>query len=315
MRVSRQIHRLLLLVVVLALAAGACTPGGPSAASTPSAEGEPPTVLATATFLADIAQNVAGSRLKVASLIPRGVDPHDFEPTPRDVALVSDSQVLIANGAGLEEFLRPLLDNVGGERVVIEASQGLAPRATVDEEHAAEGDPHFWLDPLNVVTYVENIRDGLSAADPAGRDTYAANAAAYVAQLQELDGWIREQVERVPPEDRLLITNHESFGYYADRYGFEVVGTIIPSVSTESAPSARQMADLIDTIRATGAKAIFLETGANEQLAQQVAAEAGIQKIAWLLTHSLTEEGGEAPTYLDMIRYNTTTIVEALSTP
>ena len=258
-------------------------------------------VLAVETFLADIAQNVAGDRLKVEALMPLGADPHSFEPTPQDVARVARVDVLIVNGAGFEEFLTPLLQNAGGKRLVIEASAGLAPRipgagegTSSGDDH--EGDPHFWLNPINAIRYVENIRDGLSQADPAGKDIYARNAQAYIAQLNDLDAWIAAQVAQIPVEQRLLVTNHESFGYFADRYGFRVVGAIIPSVSTSASPSAQQMAALIDQIKASGAPAIFLETGSNPQLAQQIAGETGVQgghrpvhpfgqRCGWARTH------------------------------
>jgi ABC-type Zn uptake system ZnuABC Zn-binding protein ZnuA len=219
---------------------------------------------------------------------------------------VDASHVLIVNGAGFEEFLGKLLQNAGGERLIIEASAGLTSHT------ARAGDPHFWLDPNNVVRYVENIRDGLSQADPDGAVTYAANAEVYIAQLKELDRWIAGQVRQVPAERRQLVTNHESFGYFADRYGFKIIGTIVPSVSTSASPSAQQLARLIDQIKATGAQAIFLETGTNPQLAQQVARETGIQVVTGLYSHSTTEAGGPAPTYIDMMKYNTRVIVDAL---
>lgn len=134
--------------------------------------------------------------------------------------------------------------------------------------HHHEGDPHFWLDPLSIVKYVENIRDGLIAADPNGKDIYTQNAAAYITQLNDLNGWIEQQVSVIPVERRMIVTNHESFGYFADRYGFKIIGTIIPSVSTGSSPSAQQMARLVDHISETGAIAIFLETGSNPNLAE-----------------------------------------------
>jgi ABC-type Zn uptake system ZnuABC Zn-binding protein ZnuA len=277
----------------------------------------PLNALAVATFLADIAQNVAGERLTVEALIPAGVDPHAFEPTPQDAARVAKADVLIINGAGLETFLDPLLENAGSDTRVIEASAGLTPRALHEIEeaeehehhHHHEGDPHFWLDPNNVIHYVENIRDGLSRADPEGAAVYAANAEAYIAQLRELDAWIVAQVAQIPPERRLLVTNHESFGYFADRYGFRVVGAIVPSVSTGASPSAGELARLIEDIRASGAPAIFLETGANPQLAEQIAREAGVQVVTGLYTHST---GSEAPTYIEMMRYDVRAIVEAL---
>jgi len=162
------------------------------------------------------------------------------------------------------------------------------------------------------MAYVETIRAGLTAADPAGGELYAANAAAYTAELQALDAWIREQIETIPPERRLLVTNHESFGYFADRYGLAVGGALATSVSAGAAPSARQVAELVDQIRAPGAPAIFLEQGVNPQLAEQVAAETGAQVVTGLYTHSLTPPGGEAPTYIEMLRFNVTQIVTAL---
>lgn len=305
-------------------------------------------VLVVETFLADITQNVAGDRLPVEALIPTGIDPHSFEPTPKEVARIAESQVLIINGAGFEEWLEETLANAGGQRLVIEASAGLTPiirsttesptSGTVSSElcpasnqaeaqdqdgcitpssqgespHTQEGDPHFWLDPTKVIHYVENIRDGLSQVDPEGKDDYSKNAAAYIAELQALDAWITEQVAQLPPDKRLLVTNHESFGYFADRYGFEIIGAIIPSVSTLAMPTPAQIARLIDAIRATGVNAIFLETGSNSQLAEQIAREAGIKVISTLYTHSLSAPDGEAPTYIEMMKYNTRTIVESL---
>lgn len=427
-------------------------PRAPTATPVPTTVPAPSLkVLAAESFLAEIAQNVAGNRLKVESLIPLGTDPHGFEPTPADVRRVADSQVLIVNGAGLEEFLAKLLENAGGKRLVIEAATGLTSREAQPDEkakvelseaelaqalcraaggekpinapsgktaatatilpseeglfavrltkqadgtsagyviletdhagdfqiatsdgkvtltaqgkpiasekqvalkcaglahgylveldkgqtlltltafkteqaivlvapasehaHHHEGDPHFWLDPNNVIKYVENIRDGLSQADPAGAATYKANADAYIAQLKQLDAWIVEQVKAIPPERRLLVTNHESFGYFADRYGFRIVGTILPSASTGTAPSAQQLAALVNQIKATQAKAIFLETGSNPQLAKQIAQETGIKVIVELHTHSLTDAKGSAPTYIEMIKTNVKTIVDAL---
>ena len=156
------------------------------------------------------------------------------------------------------------------------------------------GDPHFWLDPNNVIYYVENIRDGLIAADPVGKDIYLRNAAGYIAQLKVLDAEIQSQVEQIPPEKRLIVTNHESFGYFVDRYGFTIIGTVVPSVSSDLSPSAQQLARLIDHIRETGASALFLETGTNPKLAEQIAADTNIRVVTGLHTHSLTKADGPA---------------------
>jgi len=291
----------------------ACAP-----TSAPAAGGKAaPKVLVTETFLADIVQNVAGDRLKVDALIPLGVDPHGFEPTPRDVKKVADSSTLIVNGAGFEEFLAKLLQNAGGQRTVIEAAAGLEsrkPRAdeVAADEHAGAGDPHFWLDPVSVIKYVENIRDGLSAVDPDGAQVYAANAQAYIAKLQELDKWAAAQMQQVPADRRVLVTNHESLGYLADRYGLRIVGAIVPSVSSGASPSAQQLAGLAGAVKRAGVKAIFLETGANPQLANQLARDAGIKAVTSLYTHSITDAKGPAPTYIDMMKYNVKAIVDAL---
>lgn len=292
-----------LLLTCLALAACQATPQSPAQESTPGAE---LSVLAAETFLADIAQNVAGERVAVESILPLDLDPHTYEPTPQDLVKITNSQLLIVNGAGFEFWMDELIENSGGEQLVIEASEGLA------ESSERPGDPHFWLDPVSVITYVENIRDGLSTVDPAGEPVYRRNAAAYIDELKMLDVWIMDDVKQLPKERRILVTNHESFGYYADRYGFEIIGTIIPSASTGSSPSAQQLVQLVDEIRRTNAPAIFLESGSNPQLAEQVARETDVKVIGDLYTHSISPPDGAAPSYLDMMMYNTRTIVEAL---
>ena len=314
-------------IVLLALTLAACQAG----AGQPAQSGI--RVLAVETFLADVAQNVAGDRLKIDALVPVGLDPHAFQPSPRDVARIAEADVLIVNGAGFEGWLEETAQNSGGRYRLIEASAGLQSRViqgseVFEEEHDDESDhsegethgpeflfradPHFWLDPLMMVRYVENIRDGLSAADPPGKETYARNAAAYIEKLKDLDRWIAAQVERVPAANRKIVTNHESFGYFADRYGFTIIGTIVPGASSGAAPSAQQLGQLVDSIRASGAPAIFLETGSSPQLAEQLRAETGIQVITGLHTHSVTTPDGEAPTYIDMMRKNTEAIVKAL---
>lgn len=273
-------------------------------------------VMATTTILADITQHVVGRRAKVDALIPLGLDPHEFEPSPADVARVAGSRILIVNGGGYEAYLDRLLTNAGGQRTVITASSGLTSRTPRPDEFAdsapREVDPHFWMDPTLVIKYVDNIRDGLSAADPAGAQEYAANAQAYSGQLKDLDSWIAAQVKSISPDQRLLVTNHESLGYYADRYGFRVVGTIIPSVTSEASPSAQQVARLVDRLKSTKAKAIFLEPGTNTQMAEQIASETGMKVVSSIYTESLSDPRGPAPTYVEMLRHDTQVIVEAL---
>jgi ABC-type Zn uptake system ZnuABC Zn-binding protein ZnuA len=295
------------------------------------ATGDALEVTATASFLADIAQNVAGERFTVAALVPRGGDLHGYEPTPRDLAAVAGSDLLILNGSGLEQTLEDALRGVGGDVRVVAASEGLTPRTPqpgepLHEEHdgaegdgaSAEGsashevDPHFWLDPTLVKTYVANIRDAFAAADPDGAAVYEANAAAYVAELDGLDRWIRDLVAAVPVADRKLVMNHVSHGYFADRYGFTIVGAVVPSVTSGATPSARELADLARVIRESGVKAIFVDLGENPELAEQLAAETGVVVVDDLRPHTLSEPGGDAPTYIDMMKHDARRIIEAL---
>jgi len=306
----------LLLLITISLAAllflNACNDGNELNNKTKENQTEPgnkstqttlPKVLAVESFLADITKNVSGSRLEIDTLVPLGLDPHSFEPSPGDIAKIAESDILITNGAGLEEWLKDSITGANEKIIIVECSKGL---------EGLKGDPHFWLDPNLAKVYVQNIRDALIESDPQGKDLYNINAEKYTARLIELDKWVVEAVKKIPEGKRLLVTNHESFGYYADRYGFKVIGTIIPGSSSASSPSAKEISELIEKIKATGAKAIFLETGSDPKIANQVARETNIKIVTELYTHSITELDGPAPTYIDMIEFNTNEIVESL---
>ena len=297
-------YRLIVILTILALAITACEREPASSSGTTA-----PVILTSTTFLTDITRNVAGDRLVVESLLPIGADPHSYQPTPQDVAKIEQSKLLIINGAEYEHFLEPLLENAGGEREVIEASAGINPREEAGAEHGV--DPHMWLDPNNVIIYVENIREALTHFDPEGAAAYQSNADTYVAELKRLDTWIIGQVAQIPPERKLLITNHEAMGYFAERYGFTIAGTVIESFSSDASPSAQQMAALIDQIRSSGAPAIFLDASDNTVLAQQIADETSARVITELHLESLTD-GPPAGTYIDMLKHNVTQIVNAL---
>ena len=294
-------YRFIIILTILALALTAC--GGQSASPAGTSA---PVILTSTSFLADITRNIAGDRQTVATLLPLGADPHSYQPTPQDVTNITQSKVLIINGADYEHFLEPILENAGGEREVVEASAGITPR-----EDAGGVDPHMWLDPNNVIVYVENIREALTHFDPEGAAVYQSNADAYITELKSLDVWIVEQVAQVSPERKLLITNHEALGYFATRYGFTIAGTVIESFSTDASPSAQQMAALIDQIKASGAPAIFLDAADNTTFAQQIADETGVRVVTDLHLESLTD-GAPAATYIDMLKNNVTQIVNAL---
>ncbi|HKI53093.1 MAG TPA: metal ABC transporter substrate-binding protein [Anaerolineales bacterium] len=293
-------RRLLFVWILFIFSISAC---GGNASPVGTAD---PVILTSTTFLADITRNIAGDRVSVESLLPIGADPHSYQPTPRDVARVADSELLIINGVGYEHFIETLLENAGGEKEVLEASAGISPR-----EDADGIDPHMWLDPNNVIVYVENIREALTHYDPDGAAVYRSNADAYIAELQGLDTWIVEQVSQIPQEKRLLVTNHEALGYFAERYEFTIAGTVIESFSSGASPSAGQMAGLIDQIKSSGAPAIFLDASDNEALANQIADETGVRVVTDLHLESLTD-GPPAGTYIDMMKYNVSLIIESL---
>jgi zinc/manganese transport system substrate-binding protein len=267
--------------------------------------------MATESFLADIAQNVAGNRIRVDTLLPVTVDPHEYQPKPQDVTKLAQAQVLIINGLGYESWLQKTLDSLGGQRLVIVATNGLAPAPDPSGKNSA-GDPHMWMNPLNVINYVQQIRDGLSQADPAGKDIYSRNADAYIVKLQSLDQWVKSQVSQLPVQKRLLITNHDALGYFAKAYNFKIIGAIIPSVTTDASPSAQQLASLIDTIKRSGARAIFLDIGENQKLAQQIASETSVVVITNLYVESTSGPNGPAPSYTDMIKHDVIAILDAL---
>jgi ABC-type Zn uptake system ZnuABC Zn-binding protein ZnuA len=298
-----------LLVLIGLLGAGCGAAGG-------GASGGSLNVVASTSFLADIAQNVAGDRFHVQSLIPVGTDPHAFEPTPSDLRKIAGADLVVVNGGGLEgALLTTIRNDVGGGTRIVNASAGLKSRTPQPGEpplDSGQEDPHFWLDPVLVKTYVANIACAFSKADPAGASAYKANAAAYDKKLDALDAWVKRQVAQIPPQNRKLVMDHASHGSFADRYGFTVVGTVLPSVTTSDTPTAKQLADLTRTIRRAGVKAIFVDASDNPQLAEQIGAETGVKVVTGLLDHSLTGPGGPAPTYIAMVRYDTRQIVEAL---
>jgi len=314
-RRSRRVSTRLLFAVFLVLAAAAALGAAGCGARRSAPTGGALEAVATESFLADIAQNVAGDRFTVRTLIPPGADPHSFEPTPKDIGEVVAADLVIVNGGGLEGPLLDTIQSAGGSATIADASAGLESRTPQPGEPplaAGQTDPHFWLDPTLVETYVANIRDAFVKADPAGAAAYEANAAAYTAKLRRLDAWIKAQVTQIPSADRKLVMNHASHGYFADRYGLQVIGTVIPSVGTSESPTAQQLGDLTAAIRTSGVKTIFVEIDENPRLAEQIAAETGTTVVTDLLDHSLTLADGDAPTYVEMMRYDTRRIVEAL---
>ena len=323
------------LTTSLALAFALACGGGGAATDTPAqarsqTPGETATetlkVVSTGNIVADWVRAVGQDRVDVFSLLPPNADPHAFQPGARDISRVADASLVLSVGLSLEAiWLNDLLENaVRDPDAIVALGETVDPIgfAAIFDEHAAgqgehEGeergplDPHFWFDPLRVKQAVSNIAAQLSTLDPAGRTFYQESAAAYNRQLDELDAWIRGEVAKLPQERRLLVTSHDSFRYFAQRYDFEIVGAIMP-VTTESEPTAQELSELIETIEREGVLAVFAEKSHSKRLGQRIAEETGAALIGGLYTGSLGEPGGEAGTYLDLMRYNVRTIVEAL---
>ena len=297
---------------------------------TPAAEqddiGEKLKVVATTTIVGDAVAQVGGDDIDLSVLLPAGTDPHSFTPTPQDVAKVEQADVIFANGAGLEVFLDDLIESAGASDKVVHVSEGIDLLTFGSHEHEHEGeehehegeehdheggDPHTWVDPNNVMVWVTNIEQKLSEADPANASVYAAGAKAYTTELKTLDAWIREQVAQIPVADRKLVTDHMLFGYFAEEYGFEQTGALIPGYSTLAEPSAKELAEIEDAIRELGVKAVFVGNTVNPALAQRVANDTGTQ-LVFVYSGSLSDPDGDAPSYLEYIRYNVSAFVEAL---
>ncbi|GAB4123497.1 MAG: metal ABC transporter substrate-binding protein [Roseiflexaceae bacterium] len=286
-------------------------------------------MVVTFSVLSDFVQQVGGDLVEVTTLVGPGGDAHTFEPTPEDGKALVNAKIIVENGLEFETWLEDLYTASGSTATRIVASQGietLAAEEHAGEEHAdeeahAEGeehghgefDPHVWHNVNNAIAMVETIRAGLSAADPANAAIYQANADRYTAELQALNTEIEQQIATLPAERRKLVTTHDTFGYFAKRYGFEVVGTALASISTESGdPSAAELADLITQIKAIGVPAIFAENVSNSTIMETVAREAGVKLAPTLYTDALGEPGSEGENYIAMMRYNVATIVTAL---
>jgi len=273
-------------------------------------------VVATFSILGDLVSNVGGDRVAVKSLVGPNGDAHVYSPSPADARTLADAKLIVTNGLGFEGWLTRLVKSSNSKARNVVASKGVKPRKLAgkhahDHGHGpSDGDPHAWQSVANAKTYVANIRDGLIAADPAGKAVYEANAAAYLDKLEALDREIRETIAKIPPERRRIITTHDAFGYFSDAYGVEFVAP--QGVSTESEASARDVARIITQIKKQKIPAVFLENISNPRLLKQIADETGAKVGGTLYSDALTDEKGPAPTYIDLIRHNIRTLSAAL---
>ncbi len=313
MLVGMPLLRMTSVAIILALLLGPL----PFSTRTSATDGDPVKVVASSSILADWVRNVAGDAAEVTSIVPAGGDAHTFDPDPATVASIADADIIFAIGSGFEPWLPDMIEASGTEASYVEVTRDMtllgADHDDKENHHEDEGDPHIWGDVSNAISSVELIGTALAEADPDNADTYAAHAEDYIEQLKELDDAIRDHVATIPEANRKLVTSHDTFAYYAKAYGFDIIGTALGSMSSESGdPSAKEIATLVEDIREAGVPAVFAENVVNPSLMQSIADEAGVDLAPTLYTDALGEEGSEGSTYIGMMTYNTNTIVSAL---
>lgn len=316
----------LLVILFLNAAAVMLFAGGnseSSAAHTVLKDGEMLRIVATTNIIADVVQNIAGDRAEVTGLIPAGQDPHGYEPGPKQVGAVEKAHIVFVNGFDLEEQILDIVENTA-QGMIVEVSSGVDPLTheeadAVESGHDHEGaDPHTWMSLRNVKIWAVNIEKALSAADPANSVYYKSRAEKYASELDSLETQVTAEFNSILPERRLIITDHEVFGYLARDYGFTIIGTIFPSLSTNSEASAKHLGDLADLLKSRDVNAIFIGESSGDavnKLADALSEESGRKvKIISILTGSLSKKGTEGDTYLGFFRYNAEKITEGLKT-
>ena len=262
-------------------------------------------VVASFSILADFVKNVGGDRVHVTSLVGANGDIHVFAPAPQDAKTIAAAQLVVINGLGLEGWLPRLLQSSGSKAVVVTASKGIDPL-----ELGSEADPHAWQSVANAKIYVANVRDALVQFDAADADYFRQNAERYLAEFDALDREVRDEVARIPPERRKVISTHRAFGYFERAYGIAFIAPL--GVSTETDPSARDVAAIIAQVRKDKIPAVFLENISDDRLVRRIAEETGAKLGGTLFSDSLTDEKGPAPTYIALVRHNIKALTSAL---
>ncbi|WP_314952917.1 metal ABC transporter solute-binding protein, Zn/Mn family [Bradyrhizobium cosmicum] len=262
-------------------------------------------VVASFSILADFVRNVGGDRIDLTTLVGADSDAHVYTPAPSDAKRIADAKLVIVNGLGLEGWLPRLVQSSGAKAQVVAASAGIAALKL-----GAAADPHAWQSVPNAKIYVTDIATALAAAAPEDAEFFRAQAKAYLEKLETLDREVREAVGKIPPERRKVISTHNAFGYFAAEYGVQFVAPL--GVSTETEPSARDIAAIIGQIKAQKIPAVFLENISDDRLIRRIAAETGAKVGGTLISDGLTGEKGLAPTYIDMVRHNIKALTSAL---
>ena len=278
-------------------------------------------VVASFSVLGDFVRQIGGDRVSVTTLVGPDGDAHVYSPTPADAKAMAAARLVVVNGLHFEGWLPRLVKSSGTKATMATVTKGIAP-LEADDDHDDKGkgghahahghdDPHAWQSVANAKIYVANIRDALSAADPAGKASYEANATAYLAELDMLEGEVKAAVARIPAERRKAITTHDAFGYFVKAYGIEFVAP--QGVSTEAEASARDVARIIRQVKAQKIPAVFLENVTNPRLVEQIARESGAKVGGRLYSDALSAESGPAGTYIRMMKHNISEIEKALT--
>jgi zinc/manganese transport system substrate-binding protein len=290
------VRRLGILAVTVGLALAGCGDG--------SSSGDGLTIVATTTQVADLVKEVGGGRVSVDGMLRPGGDPHDFEPRPSDVAAVAKADLVFRSGGEVDDWLDDVIDNAGGDAEVV---------SLIDSVKRLGDDPHWWQDPRNAVLAVEAIRKRLTELDPGRKAAYRRNAERVERELRSLDGKIAACVERVPPAKRKIVTTHDALGYFARRYGVEVVGAVIPSLSTQAQASAGDVQRLVEQIRSERVEAIFPESSVNPDIERAIAREAGAEIGDSLYADSLGPRGSAGETYEGALAHDARALVSGMS--
>ncbi len=298
--------RILTLALLSALLLAALAACGDD--SQTGSDGDKLNVVATTTQVADLTRNVGGDLVEVDKILESGADPHDYEPRPSDAAALAGSALVVRSGGDVDAWLDDLIESSGSDGEVVDL---LGSVETVDV--GSETDPHWWQDPRNAILAVQAIRDALIEADPGHRKAYTDNAAAYVEKLERLDSRAAACFERVPATRRKIVTTHDAFSYLADRYDIEIVGSVIPSLSTQAQPSAKDVDRLVGQIEDERVEAVFPESGVSERLEQALSREAGAEVGADLWADTLGEPGTVEGTYIGAMAANVAALVDGMT--
>jgi zinc/manganese transport system substrate-binding protein len=274
-----------------------------------------PTVVVTTNILGDVVDELIGDQVQVVTLMKPNADPHSFEISAQEAALLRRADLLVSNGLGLEEGLQQHLDAASaGDVPSFVAGDAIDVLDYREGDASGTPDSHFWTDPGRMIDVVDALEPVLAEVEGVDRDELDRSVAAYRSELERLDDDMATAFADIPEGHRALVTNHHVFGYLADRFDFEVVGAVIPGGTTLAAPSASDLADLVDAVEDTGVPAIFAESSSPDRLVQALASEADVHvEVIELYTESLTDADGGAPDYLTMMRVNTDRITTGLT--